>query len=96
MNPIIIKSRDNLDLVSYIILPRTIKLNKALQPKHPLALVLYVHGGPWSRDVWGYNAISQWLSDRGYAVLLVNYRGSIGFGKNFHDAGNFQWGKKNA
>ncbi len=94
MNPIIIKSRDNLDLVSYITLPPTIKLNKALQPKYPLPLVLYVHGGPWSRDVWGYNAISQWLSDRGYAVLLVNYRGSIGFGKNFLNAGNLQWGKK--
>jgi len=49
-------------------------------------MVLYVHGGPWARDSYGYNSAHQWLSDRGYAVLSVNYRGSTGFGKPFVNA----------
>ena len=57
-------------------------------------MVLWVHGGPWSRDYWGYDAIHQWLANRGYAVLSVNYRGSIGFGKKFVAAGNKEWGGK--
>ncbi|WIA34269.1 hypothetical protein OEZ86_012612 [Tetradesmus obliquus] len=57
-----------------------------------LPMVLYVHGGPWSRDYWGADSVVQWLNNRGYAVLQVNYRGSTGFGKAFMNAGNKQWG----
>ncbi len=56
----------------------------------PVPMVLDVHGGPWARDDWGYNPTAQWLANRGYAVLNVNYRGSTGFGKGFTNAGNFQ------
>jgi dipeptidyl aminopeptidase/acylaminoacyl peptidase len=52
-----------------------------------------VHGGPWARDEFGYNAYAQWLADRGYAVLSVNFRGSTGLGKHFVNAGNLEWGR---
>ena len=48
-----------------------------------LPMVLLVHGGPWGRDTWGFNSLHQWLANRGYAVLSVNFRGSTGFGKQF-------------
>jgi len=51
-----------------------------------------VHGGPWARDSWGYDAEAQWLANRGYACLQVNYRGSTGYGKRFLNLGNKQWG----
>jgi dipeptidyl aminopeptidase/acylaminoacyl peptidase len=54
--------------------------------------VLNVHGGPWGRDSWGYDSEAQWLTNRGYACLQVNFRGSTGFGKKFLNAGNGQWG----
>jgi dipeptidyl aminopeptidase/acylaminoacyl peptidase len=57
-------------------------------------MVLYVHGGPWARDVWGYNPTAQWFANRGYATLQVNYRASTGYGKKFLNAGNRQWGLK--
>jgi dipeptidyl aminopeptidase/acylaminoacyl peptidase len=57
-------------------------------------LVLLVHGGPWYRDSWGLNTVAQWLSNRGYACLQVNYRGSVGYGKTFLNAGNREWGAK--
>ena len=94
MHPVIIKARDGLDLVSYITFPVNTKLNDKLQPQQPLPTVLYVHGGPWARDYWGYNATHQWLANRDYVVLSVNYRASSGFGKNFTNAGNREWGKK--
>jgi len=53
-----------------------------------------VHGGPWARDSWGYNPYHQWLSNRGYAVLSVNFRASTGFGKEFLNAGNREWAGK--
>jgi dipeptidyl aminopeptidase/acylaminoacyl peptidase len=56
--------------------------------------VLLVHGGPWARDAYGFNASHQWLANRGYAVLSVNFRGSTGFGKSFTNAANLQWGTK--
>ena len=56
-----------------------------------MAMVLLVHGGPWARDEWGYNLQHQWLANRGYAVLSVNFRGSAGFGKSFINAGNQEW-----
>jgi len=57
-------------------------------------MVLFVHGGPWARDSWGYNSYHQWLANRGYAVLSVNYRSSTGLGKDFINAGNMEWGGK--
>ncbi|KAI8468869.1 MAG: acylamino-acid-releasing enzyme [Monoraphidium minutum] len=57
-----------------------------------LPLVLYVHGGPWARDSWGADGVGQWLANRGYAVLQVNFRGSEGYGKSFLNLGNRQWG----
>ncbi|MFB6374037.1 MAG: alpha/beta hydrolase family protein, partial [Bradymonadaceae bacterium] len=60
----------------------------------PLPLVINVHGGPWARDTWGYNPTHQWLANRGYAVLSVNFRGSTGFGKSFLNAGDKEWGAK--
>ena len=84
MRPEIIKSRDGLNLVSYLTVPRG-----SIGPK---PLVLLVHGGPWGRDGFGYNGYHQWLANRGYAVLSVNFRSSTGFGKAFINAGNHQWG----
>jgi len=85
------KSRDGLDLVSYLTLPADIEGDR---PPKPLPLVLVVHGGPWFRDSYGYRADHQWLADRGYAVLSVNYRGSTGFGKAFIAAGEKQHAAK--
>jgi len=85
MEPVVIKARDGFDLVSYLTLPVGLKPEK-------LPLVLFVHGGPWGRDVWGYDGFVQFLANRGYAVLQVNFRGSAGFGKKFLNAGNMEWG----
>jgi dipeptidyl aminopeptidase/acylaminoacyl peptidase len=59
-----------------------------------LPMVLNVHGGPWARDGWGYDPEAQWLANRGYACLQVNYRGSTGYGKEFLNAGNREWAAK--
>ncbi len=59
-----------------------------------LPTILFVHGGPWARDNWGYHPYHQWLANRGYAVLSVNYRGSTGFGKKFLHAGDREWAGK--
>jgi dipeptidyl aminopeptidase/acylaminoacyl peptidase len=80
MHTIQTKSRDGLDVVSYLTLPADIEGDR---PPGPLPMVLAVHGGPWFRDSYGYRGDHQWLADRGYAVLSVNYRGSTGFGKTF-------------
>lgn len=94
MHPIEIKARDGLTLVSYLTLPVGSDPRGIRRPDHPLPLVLFVHGGPHERDDYGYNAYHQWLANRGYAVLSVNYRGSTGFGKSFITAGDHQWGAK--
>jgi dipeptidyl aminopeptidase/acylaminoacyl peptidase len=94
MIPVVIKSRDGLDLVCYYTLPLQSDKNGDGLPDKPLPMVLYVHGGPWGRDYWGLDPIHQWLANRGYAVLSVNFRGSTGLGKNFINAGNLEWGKK--
>ena len=91
MHPIVIKARDGLKLVSYLTLPEGKEFNK---DSAPVPMVLYVHGGPWLRDAWGINPVHQWFANRGYAVLSVNFRGSVGFGKNFVNAGNLEWGRK--
>lgn len=86
----VIPARDGLGLVSYLTLPE----GETIAPKSPLPLVLLVHGGPWARDAYGYNSYHQWLANRGYAVLSVNFRGSVGFGKAFVNAGDLQWGRQ--
>ncbi|HEU0291294.1 MAG TPA: S9 family peptidase [Anaerolineales bacterium] len=92
MQPVIIKSRDGLDLVSYITLPAGSDSTGTGRPARPLPMVLFVHGGPWGRDGWGFNPYHQWLANRGYAVLSVNFRASTGLGKAFTNAGNMEWG----
>ncbi len=94
MHPTVIKSRDGLNLVSYLSLPPNEDSDNDGRPSKALPLVLFVHGGPWARDEWGYNPYHQWLANRGYAVLSVNYRASTGFGKNFINAGNAEWAGK--
>ena len=91
MHPVAITSRDGLELVSYLTLPPHTDADGDGRPDKPVPLVLDVHGGPWARDEYGYTSWSQWLSNRGYAVLNVNYRGSAGFGKGFLNAGDKQW-----
>jgi dipeptidyl aminopeptidase/acylaminoacyl peptidase len=86
MRPVVIPARDGLRLQAYLTQP-------AAGLAKGLPLVLNVHGGPWVRDSWGYHPEIQWLADRGYAVLQVNYRGSQGFGKKFLHAGDKEWGR---
>jgi dipeptidyl aminopeptidase/acylaminoacyl peptidase len=83
--PVIIKTRDGLEMVSYLTTPSGIEPRK-------LPLVLLIHGGPWDRDSDNYDLEVQFLANRGYAVLQANYRGSTGFGIKFFNAGNLQVG----
>jgi len=94
MNPVEIKSRDGLNLISYLTLPLWSHSEGEYRPSKPLPMVLFVHGGPWSRDSWGFNSYHQWFANRGYAVLSVNFRGSTGLGKDFINAANMEWGGK--
>ncbi|MBY8823944.1 S9 family peptidase [Sphingomonas colocasiae] len=89
-----IPARDGLTLVSYLSLPPGSDMDGDGRPDSPLPMVLLVHGGPWARDAYGYNPYHQWLANRGYAVLSVNFRGSTGFGKAFISAADLQWGRK--
>ncbi len=94
MHSLTIKSRDGWNLISYLTLPPNSAPDGDARPSNPVPLVLLVHGGPWGRDIWGYNSEHQWLANRGYAVLSVNFRGSTGFGKEFTNAGNGEWAGK--
>jgi dipeptidyl aminopeptidase/acylaminoacyl peptidase len=94
MHPVTITTRDELTLVSYLTLPPGTDADGDGRPSRPLPLVLNVHGGPWARDIWGFNPTHQWLANRGYAVLSVNFRGSTGLGKEFTNAGNREWAGK--
>ncbi len=95
MHPVVIKSRDGMDLMSYISVPLESAISQdSYETKEPIPMVLYVHGGPNARDSWGFHSVHQWLTNRGYAVLSVNYRGSVGFGKEFIVAGDGQWAEK--
>lgn len=85
MKPVRYKARDGLTIRAYLTLPKGV-------PAKNLPVVMFIHGGPWARDVWGYNATAQFLANRGYAVLQPNFRGSSGYGKKFLNAGNKQWG----
>ena len=87
MTPVRYPSSDGLDIPAYLTLP------KGVEPR-ALPLVVLPHGGPWARDAWGYDALAQFLANRGYAVLQPNFRASTGYGKRFLDAGNKQWGDK--
>jgi dipeptidyl aminopeptidase/acylaminoacyl peptidase len=88
MRPVTIRSRDGLALVAYLTLP------KDAPEGVPQPLVLLVHGGPWARDNFGFHPIHQWLANRGYAALSVNFRGSTGFGKSFLNAADGEWGRR--
>ncbi|MGB2988118.1 MAG: S9 family peptidase [Phycisphaerae bacterium] len=94
MHPVVIKSRDGLNLVSYLSLPVWMDKDGNGRPDKPIPMVLFVHGGPWARDNWGYSSIDQWLTNRGYAVLSVNFRSSTGFGKKFVNAADLEWARK--
>ncbi len=87
MKPVKFQSRDGLTLHGYLSLP------KGVEPKS-LPTMLVVHGGPWARDEWGYDPEIQFLANRGYAVLQINFRGSTGYGKTFLHAGDREWGGK--
>ena len=86
MRPVRFLARDGRNLWAYLTLPRW-----GVAP-HPL--VLHVHGGPWTRDVWGFHPEAQWLANRGYACLQVNFRGSTGYGKDHLNAGNREWARR--
>jgi len=92
MTPVEIPARDGLTLVSYLTLPPGADANNDGRPDAPAPLVVLAHDGPWSRVSYSFNAAHQWLANRGYAVLSVNFRGSTGFGKAFLNAGNREWG----
>ncbi|MDZ8188889.1 MAG: S9 family peptidase [Nostoc sp. ChiSLP02] len=87
IQPISYEARDGLTIHGYLTTPVGI-------PSQNLPTVLLVHGGPWARDRWGFNSQAQWLANRGYAVLQVNFRGSTGYGKAFLNAGNREWAGK--
>lgn len=93
MHGVVIQSRDGKELVSYLTLPVESDPDQDGKPGSPVPLVMLVHGGPWARDVYGYSPTVQWLANRGYGVLQVNFRSSTGFGKAFLNAGNEQWAK---
>lgn len=86
MEPVRIPARDGLELPGYLTLP------PGLDPKG-LPAVLYVHGGPWARDRWGFDGTAQFLANRGYAVLQVNFRGSTGYGRAFWESSFKEWGR---
>ena len=84
MQPIAFRARDGMEIHGYLTLPVGLE-------QRNLPAVMFVHGGPWHRDSWGYDPWIQWLANRGYAVLQVNFRGSTGYGKAFLNAGNREW-----
>jgi dipeptidyl aminopeptidase/acylaminoacyl peptidase len=94
VSPVVIKSRDGLDLVSYLTLPPASDPRAEGRPQHLLPMVVWVHDGPAARASLEFSPEQQLLASRGYAVLSVNYRGSTGFGPKFQSAGNLEWGGK--
>ncbi len=87
MEPFSYQARDGLTVNGYLTFPPG-------ADRFDLPTVLLVHGGPWARDVWGFDAQAQWLANRGYLCIQVNFRGSSGYGKAFLNAGNREWGNK--
>ena len=94
MHALEIRTRDGLTMVSYLTLPPGSDSNGDGRPDRPVPMVLNVHGGPWARDTFGFDPEHQWLANRGYAVLSVNFRASTGFGKAFVNAGDREWAAK--
>jgi dipeptidyl aminopeptidase/acylaminoacyl peptidase len=86
MEPFQFKSRDGLDVHGYATFP--------VGAEAKLPAVINVHGGPWARDLWGFSPEAQWLANRGYLCVQVNFRGSTGYGKQFLNAGNKEWAGK--
>jgi len=87
MEPFSVSTRDGLTLHGYATFPPG-------ADRTNLPTVLDVHGGPWARDFWGFNPEAQWLANRGYLCLQVNFRGSTGYGKDFVNAGDREWGNR--
>ena len=87
MEPFSYQSRDGLTIHGYLTFPPGLD-------RSDLPTVLLVHGGPWARDTWGFDAEAQWLANRGYLCIQVNFRGSSGYGKAFINAGDREWGNK--
>ncbi len=87
MEPFSYTARDGLTIHGYLTFP-------AGEGRENLPTVLNVHGGPWARDTWGYDPEAQWLANRGYLSVQVNFRGSTGYGKDFVNAGDKEWGAK--
>ena len=85
MKPVRYKARDGLEIPGYLTLP-------VGRPAKNLACIINPHGGPWARDGWGFNPEVQFLANRGYCVLQMNFRGSTGFGRKFWEASFGQWG----
>lgn len=97
LQPVVIKARDGLELVSYLTLPDQADNDGDGRPDRPLPMVLDVHGGPtcgMCSHRWRLNYNHQWLANRGYAVLSINYRGTMGYGKAFVQAAIGEWGGK--
>ena len=84
VKPIQYKARDGMTIYGYLTTPA------GVDPKN-LPMVVFPHGGPWGRDLWGYDPYAQWLANRGYAVLQPNFRASTGYGKLYLNAGDRQW-----
>ena len=87
MEPFSFKARDGLEVHGYLSFPPGAE-------RRNLPTVLNVHGGPWARDAWGFDPEVQWLANRGFLCVQVNYRGSTGYGKDFANAGDKEWGGK--
>ena len=87
MEPFSYAARDGLTIHGYLTFPPG-------GERENLPTVLNVHGGPWARDTWGYDPEAQWLANRGYLSVQVNFRGSTGYGKDFVNAGDKEWGAK--
>jgi len=87
MHPVRYNSLDGLSIPAYLTLPKTAQRTN-------LPAVLFIHGGPWARDHWGYSSYAQFLANRGYVVLQPNFRGSTGYGKKFLNAAINEWGQK--
>ncbi len=85
MQPIRYEARDGREIPAYLVTPQGV-------PAEGLPTVIVPHGGPWARDTWGYNSMAQFLANRGYAVMMPNFRGSTGYGKRFLNEGNGEWG----
>lgn len=85
---------DNLTQLCYLSLPLESDLSRSGRPFKPVPVVLGVHGGPWSRDHWGYHTFNQYMNNRGYGCMFCNYRSSTGLGKRLTNAGNGEWGRK--